>query len=100
MTQVSPYVRGWRGLSQQVIDFDPRPAEAVAPLVAGGDGGPGPAAAGALRGVAGALAGLWPAGLAPVPAPEPDPDPAAVLPQADYVVITWTAADYRRCPTC
>ena len=40
------------------------------------------------------LAAHWPAGLAPTPAPiTPPPDPNAALPQADYVVVTWTAAE-------
>ena len=40
------------------------------------------------------LAAHWPAGLAPTPAPiTPPPDPNAALPQADYVLVTWTAAE-------
>ena len=90
MVGVSLYVQGRRGLSRRIIDDDPNPAAAAAP--------PAPMAAGAgagLRGVAGALAPRWPAGLAPTPVNDPTPDPEAPLPPADYVVITWTAAEAR-----
>ena len=70
MAAVSAYVKGRRGLSRQIIDFDPvEDAALVAPpagaMVAAG----APAGVGALRGVAGALHPLWPAGLAPTPSP-------------------------------
>jgi nucleoside phosphorylase len=85
MTDVSSYVRGRRGLSRQIIDYDPAPEDAADDQLA----------AAVSRGVAGALAGRWPAGLAPTPINEPAPDPDAPLPTADYVVITWTAAELR-----
>ena len=91
MAGVSPYVAGRRGLSRLLIDDDPTaraPAAVVVPMDA--------AAVGVgLRGVAGALAHRWPAGLAPTPINDPTPDPEAVLPHADYVAITWTAAEAR-----
>lgn len=48
-----------------------------------------------MRGVASALAHRWPAGLAPAPHGDPSVDPTEPLPQTDYVVIAWTAADAR-----
>ena len=92
MTGVSEYVLGRRQLSRRVIDYDPAPAGLTSPpdgrLAAGAEGA-------SLRGVAGALAGRWPAGLAPTPVNDPTPDPQAELPHADYVVIAWTVAEAR-----
>ena len=92
---VSAYVRGRRGVSRWVIDYDPVVVEPPTPA-------PGRAMVAATvgpvmakRGVAGALAGRWPPGLAPTPADDPGVDPEAPLPAADYVVVTWTAAEVR-----
>ena len=103
MGEVSAYVRGRRGLSRRVIDYDPATTEMATPAQdgplpaadAGRDAVDVAAAAAARRGVAGVLAGRWPAGLVPSPVDDPGPDPLAALPQADYVVITWTAAEVR-----
>jgi hypothetical protein len=51
--------------------------------------------AAAVRGVAGALAHRWPASRAPAPHDDPSVDPTEPLPQTDYVVIAWTAAEAR-----
>lgn len=41
------------------------------------------------------LAEHWPAGLAPTPQPiVPAPGPEDPLPKADYVVVTWTVAEF------
>ena len=60
-------------------------------------GGPPNAVVGAAatRGVAGALAHRWLAGLAPTPHDDPSVDQVEPLPEADYVVIAWTAAEAR-----
>ena len=92
MTAVSPYVQGRRGVLRRVIDYDPGiPDSASTPL----DAPAAVEAAAVHRGVAGALASRWPAGLAPIPVDDVGVDPDAPLPHADYVVVTWTAAEAR-----
>src|SRR3954447_8859789 len=92
MTAVSEYVLGRRDVLRRVIDYDPGESDSpsVPPAALAGVQG-----AGLHRGVAGALAGRWPAGLAPTPLDDPVVDPEAPLPRADYVVVTWTAAEAR-----
>lgn len=88
MVEASDYVQGRRGLARRIIDFAPEDMEA----------GTGEGLAEFrpwLRGVAGGLAGRWPAGLAPVPESDEGVDPAGPLPEADYVVIAWTTAEAR-----
>ncbi|WP_269939256.1 phosphorylase family protein [Arthrobacter sp. HY1533] len=93
MVAVSDFVRGRRGLSRQVIDFSPTIVEP--PVEVEQVQRDGVLLGVALRGVAGALAHRWPAGLAPTPVDDPGVDPAAPLPPADYVVIAWTVAEAR-----
>jgi hypothetical protein len=92
MTAVSDYVLGRRDMLRRVIDYDPGvPDSPMTPV----DAPAGLQAAAVHRGVAGALASRWPAGLAPIPIDDVSVDPDAPLPKADYVVLTWTAAEAR-----
>ncbi len=75
---VSPLVVGRRGLARQVIDYEPQPETRTRAL-----------------GVVDTLAARWPEGRAPTVVKDGPVDPVAPLPQADYVVIAWTAAEVR-----